>query len=215
MRKPSFNIVAAMALVCIVGVVLFWVILFISQSLKPGYNPIAQSISDLALGPYGWLQNIDSFLLAFVAVSLGLGFYYSMRKGKGLRIVAILFGTMAFGEIIAGIFQVDVIKTPLTAHALLHQVGASITAIAFPVAALMLLPALKADPDWKGLVNYTLVVIVSMLILEIAREVLLATTWLNPWFGLYEKGLLADSLVWVEVMAIRLLGVNYDRHQND
>jgi hypothetical protein len=53
-----------------------------------------------------------------------------------------------------------------------------------------------------------------MLALEIAREVLLLTTWLNPWFGLYEKGLLVISLVWVVVMAIRLLRVANMRKQN-
>ena len=214
MRKPTFNTVAALAIICMIGVVLFWVILFIAQSLKPGYNLIVQSLSDLALGPYGWLQTIDSFLLAFVAISLGFGFYYGMHKKRGLRTVTILFGAMAFGEIIAGIFHVDWVKTPMSIHALFHQVGASITAIAFPVAAFMLLPSLKADPHWKGLVNYTFVVAVSMLTLEITREVLLLTTWLNPWFGLYEKGLLVNSLVWIEVMAIHLLRVTNMRKQN-
>jgi hypothetical protein len=214
MRKPTFNTVGTLAIISIIGIVLFWVILFMAQSLTPGYNPISQSLSDLALGSYGWLQTIDFFLLAFVAISLGFGFYYGMHKKRGLRIVVVAFGAMACGEIISGIFRVDLVKTPLSIHALIHQVGASITAIAFPIAALMLLPSLKSDPEWKGLANYTFVVAVSMLALEIAREVLLLTTWLNPWFGLYEKGLLVNSLVWVVVMAIRLLRVANMRKQD-
>ena len=214
MSKSAFNTVAALAIVCIIGVVLFWVILFIAQALNPGYNPISQSLSDLALGPYGWLQTIAFFLLALVAISLGLGFYYGMHKKRGSRAVTVLFGAMAFGEIISGIFKVDWVKTPLTIHALVHQVGASITAIAFPVAALVLLPNLRSEPRWKGLAIYTFVVAVSMLILEITREVLLLTTWLNPWFGLYEKALLVNSLVWIEVMAIHLLRVTNTRKQN-
>jgi len=214
MRKPAFKTVATLAIICIIGVVIFWVILFIAQSLTPGYNPISQSLSDLALGPYGWLQTIAFFLLALVAISLGFGFYYGMYKKRGLRAVAVLFGAMAFGEIISGIFKVDLVKTPLSIYALVHQVGASITAIAFPAAAFVLLPSLKSDPQWKGLVNYTIAVAVSMLALEIAREVLLLTIWLNPWFGLYEKGLLLNSLVWIEVMAIHLLRATGTRKQN-
>jgi len=42
----------------------------------------------------------------------------------------------------------------------------------------------------------------------------LLTTWLNPWFGLYEKALLVNSLVWIEVMAIHLLRVTNTRKQN-
>jgi len=213
-RKPAFNIGSALATICMIGVVLFWVILFIAQSLNPGYNPIVQSVSDLALGPYGWLQTIDFFLLAFVVISLGFGFYYGMHKKRGLRIVIVLFGAMAFGEIITGVFQVDWVKTPMSIHALVHQAGASVSAIAFPVAAFMLLPSLRADPYWKGLVKYTFVVAVSMLALEITREVLLPTTWLNLWFGLYEKVLLVNSLVWIEVMAIRLLRVTNMSKQN-
>ena len=214
MKKPAFNNVDALAIICIIGVVLFWVILFIAQSLNPGYNPVSQSISDLALGPYGWLQTIAFFLLALVVISLGFGFYYGLHKIRSLIAVTVLFGAMAFGEIIAGIFRVDWVKTPLSIHALVHQIGASITAIAFPVAVLMLLPSLKSNPQWKGLFSYTFAVAVSMLILEIAREVLLLTTWLNPCFGLYEKGLLVNSLVWIEVMAIHLLRVTNTREQN-
>jgi len=213
-KKPAFNTVAVLAIICIIGVVLFWVILFIAQSLNPGYNPISHSVSDLALGPYGWLQTIAFFLLGLVVISLGFGLYYGMRKKRGLRAVVVLFGAMAFGEIIAGIFRVDLVKTPLSIHALVHQIGASITAIAFPVAALVLLPGLKSNPQWKGLFNYTFAVAVSMLILEIAREVLLLTTWLDPWFGLYEKGLLVNSLAWIVVMAIHLLRVTDTRKLN-
>jgi hypothetical membrane protein len=203
-----------LVLICIVGVALFWIILSIAQSLTPGYNPIRQSLSDLALGPYDWLETVAFFLLAFVAMALGFGLYYGLQRKSGLRTVAILFGIMAFGEVITAIFQVDLVKTPISIHALVHQAGASIVAIAFPVATFMLLPNLKAEHHWKGLANYTFAVAVSMFTLVITREVLLPTTWLNPWFGLYEKVLLANSLVWIEVMAIRLWRVAGGREQD-
>jgi hypothetical protein len=207
-KKFDRKIRVASAIICIVGVALFWIILLITQSLTPGYNPIRQSLSDLTLGPYYWLETIDYVILALVAMAMGFGLYLNMPKKSALRIAVILFGIMALGEIISAVFKVDLVKSPLSIHALIHQIGASAVAIGFPLAGLFLLPSLKAEQRWKGLTNYTFAVAVSMLILEIIREALLPTTWLNPWFGLYEKVLLANSSVWIEVMAIRLLRVH-------
>jgi hypothetical protein len=207
-EKFGRKIRVVLAIICMVGVALFWVILFIAQSLTPGYDPIRQSLSDLTLGPYYWLVTIDYVILALVAMAMGFGLYLCMPNKSGLRIVAVLFGIMALGEIISAVFKVDLVKSPLSTHALIHQIGATAVAIGFPLAGLFLLPSLKAEQRWKGLANYTFAVAVSMLILEIIREALLPTTWLNPWFGLYEKVLLANSLVWIEVMAISLLRVH-------
>ncbi len=204
MRRFTFN-ARVTAIASLIGVFLFWLILLVAQSLNRGYNPIEQSLSDLAIGSYRWLATIDFFLLAGIAISLGFGVFYGMPHKRGLRAASILFFVMAFGEIISGLFHVSLVKTPLSLTALIHQVGATIAAIAFPAATFVLVTILRSDIHWQGLANYTLGVAVSMFILEVAREALLATTWLNPWFGLYEKILLANSHLWIILISLRLI----------
>lgn len=211
MKTLNYKLTRALAISGIAGIALFWIVLLVAQSITPGYNPVKQSLSDLVLGPYSWLEVIDFILLAFVAIAMGLGLHYSMPGRASLLIAAVLFVLTAVGELIAAAFKVDVVKMPLSTHALIHQVGASIAGVAFPFALLTLWPSLKSE-HWKGLADYTLAVAISMLALEIAREVLLSTTLLDPWFGLYEKFLLANSSAWITVMLIRLLRVA--RHHN-
>ncbi len=208
MNKSSFRVISILALVSMTGVVLFWLSLFITQSLKPEYNPVSQSISDLAIGPYGWLQTLNFLFAALAAASVGFGIYCGRQIIRFRKTVLLLFLAVAFGEIISAIFQVDLDKTHLTVSAFIHQAGAMVTAVAIPLAALFMLPGLKADPRWKGLANFTLTVAISMLALDIAREALLFTDWIDPWFGLYEKTLLAIALVWIWVLAFRLWRVN-------
>jgi len=190
------------------GVVLFWVMLFITQALKPEYNSVKQSISDLAIGPYGWMQTINFCLLALAAASIGCGLYFGMQNMRFRKTMLIFFLALSLGEIISAVFQVDLDKTHMTVSAFIHQAGAMITAVAVPLAALFLLPGLKANPRWKGLVNFTLAVAVSMLALDIAREALLFTDWMDSWFGVFEKTLLAIATVWIWVLGFRLWQVN-------
>jgi hypothetical membrane protein len=214
LKKSSSKTVSILSIISMTGVVLFWVVLFIAQSLKPEYNPVRRSISDLAIGPYDWLQTINFLLLALAAASIGFGIYHGLPNIRFRKTVLVLFLALAFGEIISAIFEVDLDKTHLTVPAVIHQAGAMITAVAVPFAALFILPGLKADPRWRGLVNFTLGVAISMLALDIAREALLFTDWMDPWFGLYEKTLLALALVWIWVLGFRLWRANRNLKQD-
>ena len=47
-----------------VGPLLFFAVATVEGSLRAGYDPIAQPISALALGPRGWVQELNFVLLA-------------------------------------------------------------------------------------------------------------------------------------------------------
>jgi len=207
-RNPSFDICTILATACIAGPVLFCIVLAVTQSLHPGYSPISQSTSDLAFGPYGWLQTADFFFLGLVMIAFGVALYLGIQRKRGLRIATGVFVLMGLGEMLIGIFQADLGKSlPITLHALIHQVAASVSAVAFPAVAFLMLPSMKADPRWKGLATYTVIAAGVAIGLLIGREAWLLTHWLDPWWGLYERVLMANSLIWVEIMAIRLLRI--------
>ena len=57
---------AMLALVTIVGIVVYVIIDVIAQLLPPHYNAIIQAESDLAVGPYGFLMTIN-FVISWAA----------------------------------------------------------------------------------------------------------------------------------------------------
>jgi hypothetical membrane protein len=191
---------------CVAGPFLFCIVLAVTQSLHPGYSPIRQSTSELAFGPYGWLQTADFLFLGLMMIAFGVTLYLGIQRKRSLWIATGLFVFMGLSEMLIGIFQADLAKSsPITLYALIHQAAASVSAMAFPAAAFVILPNLKADPRWKGLTTYTVIVAGVAIGLLIGRGAWLLTHWLDPWWGLYERVLMANSLIWVEVMAIRLL----------
>jgi small-conductance mechanosensitive channel len=71
----------------------------------------------------------------------------------------------------------------------------------FPIAILSLVPSLKSTPNWKNISVYTLVAAVLAFALIIGAFF----TEQTGWFGLYERIVILNALVWIEVVAIHLL----------
>ncbi len=188
--------------------IVFWIILIISGFLHPHYDPISQSISYLALGTTGWLQTANMFVFGLAIICFGTALYQNIRPSKGSRVVMVLFVLMGLGDIISGLFQADYPPTKsISFHALIHQAGASIAAIAFPINAYVLRNIFRWEPNWENLSNYTLITGAVVLALELGREILLPTNWLDSWFGLYERIIIIISLAWIEVISVRLLRI--------
>jgi hypothetical protein len=88
---------------------------------------------------------------------------------------------------------------------LIHKVITLAIALLFPFTYLLIAPALRHDPRWTKFATYTVVTGILAVILDILGGVIIFTRWLEPGFGLYERILIANPLIWLEVMAIRLL----------
>jgi len=71
----------------------------------------------------------------------------------------------------------------------------------FPIAIFLLAPSFKSTPNWKGIFIYTL--IAGILALALILGALLAEQ--RGWFGLYERIIILNALIWVEVVAIHFL----------
>ena len=78
----------------------------------------------------------------------------------------------------------------------------------FPIAVLLIAPSLKSDSYWKGIYFHTLATSILALALMIGRLCLPAQL---SWFGLYERILVLNPIIWVELMAVRLLRLSLSR----
>jgi len=92
----------------IVAPPLFAVMVIIESLLRPGYSQITTEISDLGVGNYAILQNMNFIILGILSILFALGLESAIsgasgRKGRATRNIIVVFG---LGLILAGIFLV-------------------------------------------------------------------------------------------------------------
>ena len=196
----------------VIAPILFLIILTIVETLQPGYNRIQQTISRLVLGPYGFLQTVAFFafglLLIVFAMRLGFAIVSTRRSAK---IGAFFFNLIGLGFILVGIFPTENPGVALTFNAVIHQGTSVAIAVLFPLACLAIAPALKGDTRWKGAFAYTIATGIVALVLIILGVAMRAN---KLWSGLYERVLLLNGLVWIELVSYRLLRqCRYERRE--
>jgi hypothetical protein len=79
------------------------------------------------------------------------------------------------------------------------------------VALALLLSSIRNDPNWRGLFHYTVVSGILAFVLAVGRLFLPQNI---SWFGLYERILVANVLIWLEIIGIRLLLLSISRRRN-
>jgi len=97
----------------------------------------------------------------------------------------------------------------LTFDGIIHGMVSKIVFIIFPVAVGLLSFSIKHEPKWKHLYIHTVTtVIFSILIISVY---LIANS--RNWFGLFERLMVADIVIWVEVTAFHvfLLSLKLER----
>jgi hypothetical protein len=72
------------------------------------------------------------------------------------------------------------------------------------------LPSLRRDQYWRGVFWYTIVTDALALAFAIGQ---LFMPHQISWFGLYERLLVANAIIWVEIVAIRLLVLSLRRQR--
>jgi len=196
------NVYGVLALAGIVAPFMLGLADIIAALSSPEYDWARDSISSLALTPMGWIQTIGFLFSGLLVEVFVVGLFLSIRRRWGFGFSIGVFVCFGFGLLLIGAFQTDPSGAPDTIEGTIHSITAIVAFSIFPGACLLISPSLKSDPHWKGFFPYTIVTSVLALILLIIH------LWLPKelgWFGLCERILVANMVIWVEVMAIQLL----------
>jgi ABC-type sugar transport system permease subunit len=100
-------------------------------------------------------------------------------------------------------FHMDATEASRTTAGIIHTIASYGLGLLFPIAILLLAPSFKSTPNWKNIFVYTLVA--GVLALGLILGALLGEQ--RGWFGLYERIIILNALIWVEVVAIHFLRV--------
>jgi hypothetical protein len=202
------NVHSALALAGILGPLMLAISDLTAATHIPGYSLVRDSISSLALTSLGWLQTIGFLALGLLVEIFTAGLRYNINPTRWFHLGIALFVFFGFAMLIIGAFHTDPVSGPTTFEGSIHGFTARATFSLFAVAILALAPAIKRDPGWRHLFRYTLVTAVLAVILGVVLKFFPDK---SGWFGLIERILVANMILWVEVAAINLLWLSLKR----
>lgn len=198
--NKRLNIDTVPALVGIVGPIVVIVGDIAASLSTPGYSPIRDSVSSLALTGIGWLQSICFLAMGLLLEIFVAGLFLNIRRTRGFHAGIVLLALCGFVLMLIATFHMDHPEAPPIDGAI-HTIASYGLGLLFPIAILSLAPSFKSTPNWKNIFIYTLIAGILALALIIGAFF----TEQTGWFGLYERIIVANAIIWVGVVAVHLL----------
>jgi len=168
----------------------------ITIALNRNADPLSQTISGYALGPYGWLEKIGMILVAisFFFIAVNLLKVKNQDDSAWLKFIGALLVIVGIGFITLTIFNSNVIGTLTNFHGLVHQFTAISVSAVFYTSCIILMVLMVKRPRFRYLSYYsglTFLVGLAVLILLVSGH------HLNDDIGLEERLIAGFNLVWI------------------
>jgi Protein of unknown function (DUF998) len=198
------------------GLTAFVVTFLVEGALRPGYRPWRHAISQLSLGPFGWVNIIAvlvaaASLLAFAAglraaLPTGVGSTWAPRllavTGTGLGLTAALLDDPGLG-------YPPATPTQQSLHGLLHGLLITLAVGCLSAACLVMARRFAGDPGWRGWARYStvtgLVVAAGYVATAVVTGLDQAGALANAPGGLLQRVMIITGFGWVVLLAARLL----------
>jgi hypothetical protein len=174
----------------------------------PGYSIINHSISSLALTRIGWLQTIGFLALGLLVEIFTAGMLFNIKRARGFHLGIGIFVIFGFAMLLIGAFRTDPVGAARTIEGRIHGFTASTAFTLFPMALLFLIPSIQKDPRWQNLLRYTAATFILAVVLVVTLRFMQEK---NNLFGLAERLLVLNMIIWVEVAGIKLFILSLKR----
>lgn len=197
------------AIAGIAAPVLFVAVFTIEGWLRPDYDARRMFVSELALGPRGFVQIANFVAAGMLTMLFARGVATEFPAARAAILALYLIG---IGLVGAGAFVMDPLMTPvreLSWHAILHRVFGAPVLYGMPISAFLFARQFSRDPRWRPLVPWTVamgivtIVMTFVLLIVVALQRTGVTT--NLWGGAIQRTHHIVYFVWQAAVAVRLL----------
>ena len=199
----------------IVGPVLFTATFLVQEAFRRAtYDPLAEPVSALEVGPYGWIQQLNFVIFGALTIGHALGQHAGMRPTRGGVAGPLLLGITGVGAVVSAAFPLYDDTAGVTQFPPGHLVGGLMFFLISPLALIALSVRMRHDPDWYRLAGYTLVSGLVLVCLDAFTLgfVLPDSAALHGWAGLVQRLTILLVLFPARVvMATRLLTMSHRR----
>lgn len=164
--------------------------------VRDGYDPVRRPVSELALGPHGWLQ-AATFVVGGLLVLL---FAAGLRHGPGRPVVPGLVAVWGVGLIGAGVFVTDRIGGPVTWHGQLHDLAFSLPGFAGLALAMVAATVVFARRRHGRFALFSAMSAVAFAVLFVAATTGFAGE--DPSAGLWQRLGVSVGWLWLALLAV-------------
>jgi hypothetical membrane protein len=187
----------------IVGPIAYAVVVATLGFLQEGYSHVRNTMSELGAddAPYAIVMNTAGLpLLGLLMIAFALGLHRGIGDGRGSKVGPASFATSGVSLTMTAVFQCDPGCEDVTTVGTLHSAFATVAAVATILGLLAIFVRFRGDAAWHGYAAYTLATVVA----TVALSALYGFAF-EAWEGALQRVSMALPLIWVEVLAVRLL----------
>lgn len=196
----------------LLGPLFFVVVVLAEGATRPGYNAWHHPMSNLALGPQGWVMTIALLVLGAGLSCFAIGLRRVLNPGRGSTWGPILIAVMGVALIGEAIFPTDPslgyppgAAATSTLHGNLHILLSAVFETPAIVAACIVLARRFAQaPGGRPWVLYSIATIILVVIFQILGIVTYSSNDPRSPYGLFQRLGFFTLLGWVAVLAARL-----------
>jgi len=194
-----------------IGSALFVTVFTLEGWLRPGYDPRSTFISELSIGPRGWVQILNFIILGTLFLVFTWGVVDEFREGKASKAGPILLAIIGFSFLVSGPFVTDVAATPrdqMSLHGILHGIFGALVFSLSPISCFVFWRRFRQDPNWQPLKGWTLAVGIittaAVILLSAAIKTQVIPNVFTPWTGLIQRMVIIPYLTWIFFFAFAL-----------
>lgn len=187
----------------IVAPILFAVLVGVESALRPGYSQITNNVSELGLGPYSIIQNVNFIMFGLLAImfAFGLGAVIprGQRSSRWAKWLAVLFGV---GITFAGITLLSAGSAANSSAVGGHDLASFIAFFAIIATQLLIWRALRSGDSspWKAYRIYSL----ASGLLSLAMLIVFVYLSSSSDHGFAERLFIAVPWIWVGVSGTKI-----------
>lgn len=195
----------------VIGSALFVAVFTVEGWLRPGYDWRSTFISELSIGPRGWIQILNFIILGTLFLVFTWGVAAEFREGKASKAGPLLLAIIGFSFLVSGPLVTDLARTPrdqMSLHGILHGIFGALVFSLSPISCFVFWRRFREDPNWKHLQGWTLtagiITTAAVVLLSAATKTTVIPNALTPWNGLIQRMVIVPYLIWIFTFAFTL-----------
>lgn len=190
------------------GPALFTLSFTVNGFLRPGYSPARMYISELSIGPRGWIQILSFMFLGVSILLFALGLRASFPAGRASRSAPVLFMIIGVCYILSGPFVTDpasMFDNQQTLHGTLHGIFGAIVFSLSAASCFVFWRCLRINGKRKPLSAVSLIAGIIMAVLIVLMKIgQLQTGVLHDWAGVVQRCCLITSYALIFTVSLRM-----------
>ena len=190
----------------VIGIALYIVLDIVAQLLPPHYSTIRQAESDLGVGPYGWVMDVNFVVRGILSLAFVYGLFRAWPRTSEIpRLSLALIGAWGIGAFVLALYPAD-ISGPATLHGIVHVVTGFLAFLFVAIGILGVSYSMPTISVWGLVRPYARVLglctAIALVVMFVGTRFPLIEQNL---YGLLERVFLGLALLWMLVVSIHLL----------